>query len=120
MPALIRLSTFSYKQRVLCYLLSHINGCPLINVKVALLKIVDGVSSLAKVQALGPTIEAVLGGGFAQQDEHAELAALVVSAFDTSSAADLNDPDKPCWSVYEKLLSASLKDGALGVKRYFA
>ena len=87
------------------------NGCPLLNVKVALLKVVEGISSQVKAQTLEPTIQGVLDGSFAQREVHGELTALVVSTFDTSLAADLNDPDKSSWNVYEKLLTISLKDG---------
>ncbi|KAI0742763.1 hypothetical protein C8Q80DRAFT_1221194 [Daedaleopsis nitida] len=98
--------TAGYKQRVLCYLLSHVNSCALLHVKTALLRSVDTVSNAAKAQALMPTIEALLG----EQSVDGQLAALVASAFDASAAADLNDVDKPVWGVYEKVLVTTLKE----------
>ena len=100
-----------YKQRVLCFLLSHVNGCHLVNAKVQLLEAIQGVSSSAKAQTLEPTIQSVLNGEFAAWDGHQQLAALVASTFDESVATDLNDPDKNAWAVYEKLLTTSIKQG---------
>ena len=106
-----------YKQHVLCYLLSHVNGCPLYTVKIALLKSLDTVSSEAKVPVLLPTIEVLVAETVPQagpQTQVQELATLAFSAFDSSSAGDLNDPDKPTWGVYEKVLNTTLRSGTSG------
>ncbi|KAI0776755.1 hypothetical protein BD413DRAFT_469201 [Trametes elegans] len=101
----------SYKQRIVCYLLSHVNACPLPNVKVSLLKSLDGVSNAAKAHVLTPTIESLLSEqDVAGSKSHQELATLAASSFDVSSAADLNDPEKATWTLYERLLIAALKD----------
>lgn len=87
------------------------NGCPLLNVKCALLKAVDTVSNEAKAQVLLPTIEALLNTQTVPSQQLRMLVALAVSGFDSSSAADLNDVDKSTWSMYEKVLVTCLKDG---------
>ncbi|KAI0712775.1 armadillo-type protein [Cerioporus squamosus] len=102
-----------YKQRVLCYLLSHVNGCPLLKVKIALLKSVDNVSNEAKAQVLLPTIETLEAQDISDvthRKQVQELATLTVSSFDASSAGDLNNTDKPAWGVYEKVLDLTLKN----------
>ncbi|PIL25975.1 hypothetical protein GSI_11729 [Ganoderma sinense ZZ0214-1] len=106
--------TAGYKQHILCYLLSHVNCCPLLNFKVALLKSVDSVSNEVKAQVLTPTIERLLA---AEQDcQNAskrrmlqDLATFAVSSFDALSAGDLNDAGKPIWDVYLKILTTTLK-----------
>ncbi|KAI0354312.1 hypothetical protein OH77DRAFT_530067 [Trametes cingulata] len=113
--------TTGYKQRVLCYLLSHVNACPLVDVKISLLRSLDGVSSELKAQVLSPTID------FLASDEGVQaipssaaqqaLATYAVSAYDASAAGDLNDPEKPMWATYEKLLSTSIRNGRWGSPR---
>ncbi|RPD60690.1 hypothetical protein L227DRAFT_501246 [Lentinus tigrinus ALCF2SS1-6] len=105
--------TAGYKERVLCYLLSHVNGCPLHKLKIALLKSLDTISSEAKAQVLLPTIEALVTQDLSEpsrQTQVQELAELAVSAFDASSSGDLNSQDKPAWGVYEKILDMTLKN----------
>ncbi|TFK83295.1 hypothetical protein K466DRAFT_498737 [Polyporus arcularius HHB13444] len=99
-----------YKQRVLCYLLSHVNGCPLQKVKIALLQSVNTVSNEAKAEVLLPTIEALGTQEALQRKQVQELATLVVSSFDVSSAGILNNSDKPAWNVYENVLDLLLKN----------
>ncbi|CDO68790.1 hypothetical protein BN946_scf184989.g56 [Trametes cinnabarina] len=103
-----------YKQRILCYLLSHVNACPLPNVKVALLRCLDGVSNEAKVQVLLPTIEGLLTeqveDNVLQSDVYQDLTTYTAAAFDVSAASDINDPDKNTWVVYEQLLTKAFKD----------
>ncbi|KAI0651200.1 hypothetical protein C8Q79DRAFT_1004507 [Trametes meyenii] len=103
-----------YKQRVLCYLLSHVNSCPILSVKVSLLKSLDGVSNPVKAQVLLPTIEALVDeqalADIVSGKVSSDLATYAVSAFDLSSAEDLNDTAKNTWAVYEKLLSTVLKN----------
>ncbi|KAI0369251.1 hypothetical protein BV20DRAFT_968110 [Pilatotrama ljubarskyi] len=105
----------AYKRRVLCYLLSHVNGCPLSNVKRLLLRSLDGVSSEVKAQMLSPTLEALVSEQWVQEissnTAQQELATYAVSAFDASAAADLNDSEKPIWDMYEKLLSTTIRIG---------
>ncbi|KAI0670242.1 hypothetical protein C8Q78DRAFT_1138718 [Trametes maxima] len=105
-----------YKQHVLCYLLSHVNSCTTISVKVSLLKSLDGVSNPVKAQILLPTIEALVGEhelvNIAAGGVPCDLATYAVSAFDLTSAVDLNDMEKNTWAVYEKLLSATLRNNS--------
>ncbi|KAI8990419.1 armadillo-type protein [Trametes punicea] len=107
--------TAGYKQRILCYLLSHVNACPLPQMKFALLKSLDGVSNEAKARVLMPTIETLASeqatrdlppGGIME-----DLVVYAVSAFDSTAAADLNNDGKTAWAVYDKLLTKALKDG---------
>ncbi|TBU55148.1 armadillo-type protein [Dichomitus squalens] len=107
--------TAAYKQRVLCYLLSHINCCPLLSAKITLLRSVDLVSNEAKAQVLVPTIELV----FAEQDlqdstnreQLQDLATFAASTFDASSVGDLNNTEKPTWALYERILTRTLRNG---------
>ncbi|KAI0920552.1 hypothetical protein AcV5_010550 [Taiwanofungus camphoratus] len=100
-----------YKQRVICYLISHVNACQLPGAKLTLLKSIEMVSNENKAQELIPTLQLVsetmplrcqttLPSAFYQA-----LSALAVSSFDTSAATYLNDPSKPLWPVFEATLS---------------
>ncbi|KAI9060150.1 hypothetical protein FKP32DRAFT_1760434 [Trametes sanguinea] len=104
-----------YKQRILCYLLSHVNACPLPDVKAALLKSLDGVSSEAKVQVLMPSVDRLLAGKVEEtlpsSQVYQDLATYAAGAFDVSAAPDLNDHDKNTWTVYEQVLAKALTDG---------
>ncbi len=100
---------------MLCYLLSHINSCPLPNVKVALLRSLDSVSNEVKAQILMPTIETLVSEQGVQavtaSKVFQDLATYAVSAFDASATADINDQEKTTWTVYEKVLLTSLRNG---------
>ncbi|KAI0632952.1 hypothetical protein C8Q77DRAFT_1120632 [Trametes polyzona] len=106
--------TSSYKQRVLCYLLSHVNSCPLPGVKASLLRSLDNVTNEVKAQVLMPTIESLVSEqgirDAANSKAYQELAAYAASAFDATAAPDLNDPAKDAYAVYEKVLLTSLRD----------
>lgn len=108
-------SLYSYRQRVLCYLLSHVNSCPLPSVKVALLRSLDSVSNEVKAQILMPTIEGLISERGVQDvaatKVYQDLTTYAVSAFDASATADINDQEKPAWALYEKVLLTSLRDG---------
>ena len=75
------------------------------------------MSNEAKAQVLVPTIEGI----FAERDlQHAtsrwqlqDIGTFAVSAFDASSAADLNDTEKPTWTLYERVLTQTLKNGGV-------
>ncbi|KAI0830231.1 hypothetical protein BC628DRAFT_1357002 [Trametes gibbosa] len=105
----------SYKERVLCFLLSHVNSCPLVDVKAGLLKSLDGVSNEVKAQVLVPTLEALLSEQGVQDvvsnKVHQDLATYAVSAFDATVAPDINDPEKTMWTLYERVLLTALKNG---------
>lgn len=108
-------SLYSYRQRVLCYLLSHVNSCPLPSVKVALLRSLDSVSNEVKAQILMPTIEGLISEQGLQDaaavKAYQDLATYAVSAFDASATADINDQEKPAWALYKKVLLTSLREG---------
>lgn len=100
---------------MLCYLLSHVNSCPLLSVKVALLQSLDSVSNEVKAQILMPTIEGLISEQRVQDVAAAkvyqDLVTYAVSAFDASATADINDQEKTTWTVYEEVLLTSLRDG---------
>ncbi|KAJ8482003.1 hypothetical protein ONZ51_g5640 [Trametes cubensis] len=103
-----------YKQRILCYLLSHVNACPIVDVKASLLRSLDGVVNEAKAQVLVPTFEALLGEdeafSLASSTMLQDIATYAASAFDATAAHDINDADKATWALYERMLAKAISD----------
>lgn len=94
-----------HKQRVLCYLFSHIGACGLPRAQVALLRTLADVSSPYKAQMLMASVKEAVETGLAeQQRERGELAeeyaVLMLSSFDASACSVLNEPASPAWTVF--------------------
>ncbi|KAI0063355.1 ARM repeat-containing protein [Artomyces pyxidatus] len=96
----------AYKQRVLCYVMSHANGCTLPSMKLSLLHMVEDVSDRVKAPMLSSTIQALIDDARSTElqktigPRYEEFAALVASTLDMSTAPDLNEPSSNLWSTY--------------------
>ncbi|KAF9807205.1 hypothetical protein IEO21_08320 [Rhodonia placenta] len=98
-----------YKQRIMCYLLSHVNACQLPDFKLSLLKSVELTSSEVKARMLLPTVQEHMDGSHQSPDSQAQaVLPIVMSSFDDSSVADLNDTSKSTWAIYEQIVQAAL------------
>ena len=105
----LSISCNRYKQHVLCYLLSHVIGCPIPEKKISLLGTVKDVSSKAKSQTLQPVLEALSSEKTSAQlvqllgKSYDEFATLVISSVDETAVEALNKPED-LWSVYQTIL----------------
>ncbi|KAH9837712.1 armadillo-type protein [Rhodofomes roseus] len=110
-----------YKQRIVFYLLSHVNACPMPNVKLAILRSLETTSSGSKCQALQPTLEhlsEVVPPSLEVVDKDTEdIFVLATSSFDASAVAELNESTKTTWSVFEQCLRTCLLNRGLKVAR---
>ncbi|EKM52689.1 uncharacterized protein PHACADRAFT_101069 [Phanerochaete carnosa HHB-10118-sp] len=96
-----------YKQSVVCFLLSHVNGCALLPMKLALLRSLEAVVTVAKAQMLLPAVEKLAGDELpwlgAGEDADA-YAVLVLASLDGTAVELLHErTDKP-WNAYVKVL----------------
>ncbi|PCH43122.1 hypothetical protein WOLCODRAFT_121527 [Wolfiporia cocos MD-104 SS10] len=98
----------SYKQRIMFYLLSHVNACQILDVRLFILKSVEPASNEAKCQVLAPTIQQMLDNCA----DNVPLFPFIVSAFDSSAAGELNDAQNPAWSAFERTLRSGLMNVA--------
>ncbi|KAA1474189.1 hypothetical protein DENSPDRAFT_781033 [Dentipellis sp. KUC8613] len=113
----------AFKRRVLCFLLSHANGCRLPEVKLSLLHMLEGVSDINKAQILLPSIQGLsdeaqskaLKATFGPQFE--EFATLVVSSFDASTVPDLNRTEGGLWPAFIAVLRHYLLPKSLSSPR---
>lgn len=106
--------TTRYKQRIMCYLLSHVNACQLPDFKLSLLKSVELTSSEVKARMLLPTVQEHMDGSHQSPDSQAQaVLPIVMSSFDDSSVADLNDTSKSTWAIYEQIVQAALCDSMI-------
>ncbi|KAF5351352.1 hypothetical protein D9758_008071 [Tetrapyrgos nigripes] len=107
----------SYKYRVLCYLLSHINAMTLPSAQARLLEAVSDISDRSKTEILLPTIQLlaekplnILSRLF---DSYLDgIATLCAAAFDLTVLADLNS-GKTFWDLFVSLLRRSLSSEAI-------
>lgn len=105
---------FRYKNRVLCYLLSHINAHSLSTAQLALLKSISAGSDVAKAQLLAPTIRSLVSG---QLDDYfnavdlEEFARLLAATFDESVASELNNAQSVLWDVFCLTLRYCFRSG---------
>ncbi|KAL6308934.1 hypothetical protein BKA93DRAFT_724934 [Sparassis latifolia] len=99
------------KQRIMCYLLSHVNACPALHVQRSLLKSLELAPNMVKSQVLLPTLQKVLDklSRVTRAEDvdqlYQDFSSLIVSSFDRSAASDLNDQSKPVWSTFEQVLT---------------
>jgi len=92
---------------VLCYILSHVNAIGVPYAKLALLRIVEGVSDLSKAQVLLPMIQELVKEGSDMTELEArfgplaeQFLALAMSSFDVSTSGDLNESSSSLWPVF--------------------
>ncbi|TFY70773.1 hypothetical protein EVG20_g2223 [Dentipellis fragilis] len=111
------------KRRVLCYLLSHANGCRLPEVKLSLLHMLEGVSDSNKALILLPSIQALsdearskaLKAAFGSRFE--EFATLLVSCIDVSTVSELNNNNGSLWPAFIAVLRHYLLPKSLSSPR---
>lgn len=107
----------SYKKRVLCYLLSHVDACTLVTLKISLLKSVAELSSPLKSKMLGLSVQSLyneqsaiaLSTRFGNLYE--EYAVLLASSFDVSAAEGMNEVDGVGWTTYLQLVKHFFRSG---------
>jgi hypothetical protein len=95
---------YSRKQRVLCYLLSHVVSWPHLEARVILLHSLEYVKDPARLPILFPLIEAALSTDTASE---AYIKA-VFAAYDEASVPLLEDTSKPYWSVFLAAMRTSV------------
>lgn len=106
----------SYKHRVFCYLLSHINALSSETTQVALLKSTATISDKAKIQILLPTIQSVVKRVSLVQPSETfssvskEFATRLLSCYDSSAAGCLNETAQP-WDVFLQVIRTFFRSG---------
>lgn len=108
----------SYKHRIVCYLLSHINALSSETVQNALLKSIVTISNKAKIEILLPTIQAVVDNvssveatdTFSKYSE--EFLTRLLSSYDSAAATYLNDTPS-AWDNFSQLLQTFFRSGIL-------
>ena len=106
-----------YRQRILCYILSHVNGCQLPNARISLLQAIEDISDSVKSRTLLPALHALtddtasekLRGTFGLRFE--EYSTLVVSSLDSSAVPDLNDSTINLWLTFLSLIRSQFRPG---------
>ena len=91
----------SFKQRLLGYVLSHVNACHILSVEVSILGSVTGVSSAVKMRALLGALESLPKTASAPPLQK-QYAVLLLSSIDGASVKDLNDEEGGSWTVDRK------------------
>lgn len=105
-------------QRVLCYLLSHVNGSLLINLKLCILRSVDEISDLVKAQTLLSALTALtdhkqseeMARRFGER-EFEEFETLVVRSLDVATVGELNGDDSRMWGILVGLVKRYMRPG---------
>lgn len=105
----------SYKQRIMFYLMSHVNACPIVSVKIALLQSLETTVNESKHQALSPTLERLSKAVIPAMEtvdkkDIEELFVLATATIDSTAVPELNDTKKAMWSMFEGFLRACLLD----------
>lgn len=103
----------SYKKSVICYMLSHVNSCNLLPMKLSLLQSLEEVTSAAKVQMLLPVAEKLADDAAATaEDAKSEIfVALVLGSLDGSAADALNERSGKAWEAYQKIIRHFFQNG---------
>lgn len=99
----------SYKHRILCYLLSHVNSLSSETVQISLLKSIATITNKAKIQILLPTIQTIItksssadpDSSFSEISE--EFTTRVLSCYDSFAASYLNETAAG-WDIFLQLL----------------
>lgn len=110
----------TYKQRVVCYLLSHASATSLPSLQIMLLRALSEVSSPLKAQLLLSDIQWVCTTSREDQiqakgkvaEEHAVL---LLSSFDASICQTLNEPATLLWETFLDIIRGCYRPG----KRHF-
>ncbi|KIP06398.1 hypothetical protein PHLGIDRAFT_128310 [Phlebiopsis gigantea 11061_1 CR5-6] len=105
----------SYKQRIICYLLSHVTCCAHLPLKLSLLRSLEQVSSPAKPQVLLPVAEKMAADEeLTKRDSDSEaFVSLVLASLDGSSINTLNERSGKPWATYVKIVQSFFGPGTL-------
>ncbi|KZT23010.1 hypothetical protein NEOLEDRAFT_1180414 [Neolentinus lepideus HHB14362 ss-1] len=96
----------SYKQRLLCYILSHVNACTIPSIRIGLLKMVEGVSHPVKGEMLLDLIRSVVSDPPAQEFQITygqglqEFSRLLLQSFNVSLSKEFNNVASVVWPAY--------------------
>lgn len=103
----------SYKQRIICYLLSHVTCCAHLPLKLSLLRSLEQVSSPAKPQVLLPVAEKMAADDeLTKRDSDSEaFVSLVLASLDGSSINTLNERSGKPWATYVKIVQSFFGPG---------
>lgn len=108
-------NNISYKHRVVCYLLSHINACSTEFAQTRLLNCIVAIPHKAKSQILLPTIQALTEKATATQSAHIfatsseNLTIQLLSCFD-AAAAHLNE-NPSAWNLFLLAIRTYFRSG---------
>ncbi|KAF9553866.1 hypothetical protein CPC08DRAFT_672807 [Agrocybe pediades] len=106
-----------YKNRVVCYLLSHINATSSETIQISLLKSIATITNKAKVQILAPTIELLVARAESEDvpvsnaPSSEELTTRVLSCYDTASSQYVNESTS-AWDLFVRVVRAYFRSGA--------
>lgn len=104
-----------YKHRVLCYLLSHVNGIGLRSAQVQLLGSLEGISDKSKAMILKSTLSNLSDMASSTADtlskDSEELTSLLLACLDSSVTEDLNDSRSELWNIYISIINSFFKSG---------
>jgi U3 small nucleolar RNA-associated protein 10 len=108
-------NNISYKHRIVCYLLSHINACASEFVQTRLLNCIAAIPDKAKSQILLPTIQALTEKAAATQPadifaaSSENLTIQLLSCFD--AAADHLNENPSAWNLFLFAIRTYLRSG---------
>lgn len=92
----------SHKQRVLCYILSHVAACPNSAIQSVLLESTRSISSPVKFQTLSPTLAALGQSAIPAADN--KITNLLLAVIDDTAAPTLNDNKGEAWATYTMII----------------
>ncbi|GJJ09338.1 hypothetical protein Clacol_003560 [Clathrus columnatus] len=108
----------SYKEKVLCYLLSHVMTWEDLDARVILLGMLRNISHEVKLQMLVPALRVIVFENQLQlfgstQGSGFQYWQLLLSAYDLKAVPELSDPSSNIRDLFIKLVTASFKDDSL-------
>ncbi|KAF8515684.1 armadillo-type protein [Hysterangium stoloniferum] len=108
----------AYKQRVLCYLLSHITTWSSIHARVVLLGMLKNISNRVKLHMLLPLVQVVSTSEQVQRIADAEDSVcaayhrLLFGVYDVTTAPDLNEIGSGSWIIFVRLIRSAFGNGS--------
>ncbi|KAL0952425.1 hypothetical protein HGRIS_006698 [Hohenbuehelia grisea] len=109
-----------YRRSILCYICSHVACMSITEARISLLEAIAEVPDRSKAQTLVALAQDLVSVAPAELSvkygEHSkEFTALVVAAFDTSIAPDLNTPESSLWAAFTRMAQHLLSPDALNL-----
>ncbi len=109
---------FRYKQRILCFLLSHVVCLPSKQAKVDLLRSLKEVHNRVKLQMLAPLLkECLKTGEDLLQEETCDVVLLSLTSYDTTCVKDLGADQSPSWALLLDCVKSFHLLGAVSIRR---